>query len=152
VRGPVQVLVLGFEHPVFNGELVAELSRLRAAGVVRLVDLLLVERVDEDTFETLAPPEGMPEDLGRLTARLLGRSAGADPVEQDAGTGWAAPAWSLTDSIPVGATAAVALIEHLWAAPLREVVRRAGGAALDETWLAERDVLLLDALATSTEP
>src|SRR3954468_9991482 len=42
VMGPVQVLVVGFDHPTFSGEVLAEFERLRGAGVVRLVDLLLV--------------------------------------------------------------------------------------------------------------
>jgi hypothetical protein len=48
--------------------------------------------------------------------------------------------WSLADAIPVGSSAAVALIEHLWATPLREAIDRAGGRALEETWLDTGDV------------
>ena len=154
MTGPVQVLVLGFDHPVFTGELVAELSRLREAGVVRLVDVLLVTRVDDDTFETLAAPSGLPEDLGRLTAALLGRPDGAEQDEAGSGPaeGSRAAAWSLAESLPVGSTAAVALIEHLWAAPLRDVLQRAGGVPLDETWLAPRDVQRLEALLADAGP
>ena len=42
--GPVQVLVVGFDRPTFSGEALAELTRLEDAGIVRLVDLLLVSR------------------------------------------------------------------------------------------------------------
>ena len=31
--GPVQLIVLGFEHPKFHGEIIAELGRPRVAGV-----------------------------------------------------------------------------------------------------------------------
>jgi hypothetical protein len=48
--------------------------------------------------------------------------------------------WSLDDAVPHGCTAAVALIEHTWAQPLVESIRRAGGHPLDETWLAPADV------------
>ena len=54
------------------------------------------------------------------------------------------PTWSLADSVPVGTTAAVALIEHHLGRPLREAVKRVGGVPLDETWLATDDVLLLE--------
>ena len=64
-------------------------------------------------------------------------TADADPSTQ--------PAWSLADSMPVGSMAAVALIEHVWAGPLRDAIQRAGGVPLDETWLAPAD---LDALET----
>lgn len=154
MRGPVQVLVLGFDHPVFSGELAAELTRLREAGVVRLLDVLLVSRVDDDTFETIDTPPGLPPQLGRLTAELLGRPAGAGQDEADPGgsaEGSRPTVWSLAESVPVGSTAAVALIEHVWAVPLRDAVRRAGGVPLDESWLAEADVELLDALSRDAD-
>jgi hypothetical protein len=50
--------------------------------------------------------------------------------------------------VPAGSAAAVALIEHLWAGPLTEAVRRAGGRALDETWLSPADGAELENLIT----
>jgi hypothetical protein len=44
VSGSVQVLVVGFDPPTFSGEVLAQFSRLREAGIVRLVDLLVVSR------------------------------------------------------------------------------------------------------------
>jgi hypothetical protein len=144
--GPVQVLVVGFEQPHFSGEALAEFSRLRAAGIVRLVDLLLVSHGQDGALETVSPPGDMPEGTGRLAASLLG-------VQEGSTSQSAAPAdsddratWSLLDSIPVGTTAAVALLEHTWAGPLRDAVVRSGGTPLDETWLAREDVELLESL------
>ena len=48
--GPVQVLVVGFDRPSFSGEVLAELTRLREAGIVRLVDILLVARAEDGTM------------------------------------------------------------------------------------------------------
>jgi len=144
VTGPVQVLVVGFDRPTFSGEVLAEFTRLREAGIVRLVDLLVVSRTAEDTFETLALPEAVEADLGDLAAGVLGLpedSAEAQVTESDA-----ASAWSLADAIPVGGAAAVALIEHTWADPLSAAIQRAGGTLLEETWLAPEDRELLEAL------
>ena len=66
MTGPVQVLVVGFDEPSFSGEALAELGRLREAGIVRLVDVLLVERGEDGTFETLEPPPGHDPDLGQI--------------------------------------------------------------------------------------
>ncbi len=147
--GPVQVLVLGFDQPTFSGEVLAELTRLGDAGIVRLIDVLLVSRADDGIFETLAPTS-MPAGLGELTAALLGRPGGEGPVEPETGTGEAElpteAAWSLADSVPPGSTAAVALIEHIWASPLRDAVQRAGGVPLDETWLSPADHQILEEL------
>ena len=47
MSGPVQVLVVGFEQPSVSGAVIAELDRLREAGVVRLIDVLLVHRLED---------------------------------------------------------------------------------------------------------
>ena len=133
MTGPVQVLVVGFEQPTFSGEVMAELDRLGRAGTVRLLDFLLLARAEDGTFETLPPPGEAPPGLGALAASILG----GDGSAPESGEG---DAWSLADAIPPGTTAAVALIEHLWATPLRDAIRRAGGTALDETWLAPEDI------------
>jgi hypothetical protein len=142
--GPVQVLVVGFEQPAFSGEVLAEFTRLREAGIVRLVDLLLVSRGPDGSLDTLtAPPEFGPE-LGGLAAALLGRPAGDGAGETDQPD--EAGGWSLADAVPPGSAAAVALIEHIWAGPLTAAVRRAGGSPLEETWLAPADVAELESL------
>jgi hypothetical protein len=138
--GPVQVLVIGLDQPSFTGEVAAELDELRDAGIVRLVDVLVVSRRDEETFDTLDVPDAAAH--GELVAALLGRT-GDDP-DDDGG-----PVWSLGDAVPIGSTAVVALIEHVWAGPLRDAIRRAGGVTLDETWLAAEDTGRLEALITS---
>jgi uncharacterized membrane protein len=146
VTGPVQVLVVGFDQPKFTGEVLAEFVRLREAGIVRLVDLLLISRTKDGTIETLEAPEALAADLGGLAAELLSQPEGA---EDEAAVAELDPAatWSLADAIPVGGTAAVALIEHLWAAPLSEAIQRAGGTLVEETWLAREDRELLEALS-----
>jgi hypothetical protein len=125
----VQVLVVGFDTPTFSGEVLAELARLREAGVVRLVDLLIVERAEDGTIHTVDAP-GLDGDFGRLAATVLGRRDGQIDADIEGG-----PAWSLDEVVPPGSLAAVALIEHIWAGPLNAAIRRAGGTPLDETWL-----------------
>jgi hypothetical protein len=141
VTGPVQVLVVGFDRLTFSGEVMTELDRLREAGTARLLDVLLVERGEDGTLETLPLPAGAPAEMGALVASVLGTS---DPDSASAGDSEDGTTWSLADAIPPGTSAAVALIEHLWATPLREAIARAGGTALEETWLHREDVGRLD--------
>ena len=150
--GPVQVLVVGFDRPTFSGETLAELTRLREAGIVRLVDLLLVARADDGTIETVAPPHSMPTDLGGLAAAVLGRPDGEVNAEpgKDADSDNTLT-WSLADAVPPGCAAAVALIEHIWAAPLTAAIRGAGGTPLEETWLEPRDLETLEELIGQRE-
>ena len=135
MTGPVQVLVLGFEAPSFSGEVLAQLTRLRERGVVRLVDVLLVKRGEDGTFETLEPPPGNDPDLGQIAAEVLGRAM--EPLGDEALLG---ETWSLADVVPPGEVAAVALIEHLWAEPLVAAIGRAGGRPLGELWLPAGDL------------
>jgi hypothetical protein len=156
VSGPVQVLVVGFEEPSFSGEVIDELNRLTDAGIVRLIDVLLVARAEDGSLETLPPPDGANPALGHLAATFF--AVRDEPVEagehdgrDDAGRGDAlddeqAASWSLDDDVPPGGVAAVALLEHLWAEPLVGAIRRSGGRPLDETWLAADDVALLERL------
>jgi len=149
MMGPVQVLVVGVAAPNFSGAVLEELTRLREAGIVRLVDVLLVSRSQDGTFHTVEPPAGFPADLGQVAARFLGRIA--DDGDQAVGAMGVAGAvgddaadlpawtWSLADVVPAGSAAAVALLEHIWAAPLREAIQQAGGVPLQEAWLAPDD-------------
>ncbi len=146
MTGPVQVLVVGFDNPTFSGEVLTEFTRLREAGIVRLIDLLIVSRTEDGTLETLEAPEATAADLGGLAAGVLGQPEDGSPVQTDAADLDVAAIWSLADAIPVGSTAAVALIEHLWADPLSAAIGRAGGTLLEETWLARPEVELLDTL------
>jgi len=148
VTGPVQVLVVGFEEYSRSGEIMAELTKLANAGVVRLLDVLLVARNEDGRLETLPAPPGSDPDLGRLATAFLSE---AEDDDHRIGQGGTDPAvWSLEDAVPPGGAAAVALIEHMWAQPFVQAVRRSGGRMLDETWLAPDDLELLDRLAEET--
>jgi hypothetical protein len=46
----------------------------------------------------------------------------------------------LADAIPAGTMAAVAVIEHRWAIPLRDAIQRAGGMPPADAWLAPEDL------------
>ena len=67
--GPVQLIVLGFNHPDFHGEIIAELERLRASDTVRVIDSLAVykdadgERVDDAYRVGRAEPLELGDDL-----------------------------------------------------------------------------------------
>ena len=134
--GPVQLVVLGFEGGEFSGEIVTELGRLRDHDVIRLIDLLFVSKDEsgEVTFEAsdLSPDEAMesarpwapfrPRRGGEQGA-VEGAIAGAEALE-DGHVFDPDQVWYVTDSIPNGTSAAIALLEHRWAIPVRDAVQR----------------------------
>ena len=155
--GPVQVLVVGLDDPTYSGEVLAEFSRLDDAGIVRLIDLLMVSRREDGTLETLTS-DAVPAGFGAFAAGVLALpspdlgSAQAGAVEpateqqSGAGASGGAATWSLAEAIPAGMTAAVALVEHVWASPLRAAILGNGGRPLEETWLGPDDLARLDEL------
>ena len=49
--GPVQLIVLGFNHPDFHGEIIKELERLRESDTVRVIDALAVHKDADGEIE-----------------------------------------------------------------------------------------------------
>ena len=86
-----------------------------------------------------------------MAAALLGQGQGQSSDAARAGDPGEDGGWSL-DAVPPGSTAAVALVEHIWAEPLTAALERAGGRPLEETWLGPDDRGALEALVASAAP
>jgi uncharacterized membrane protein len=159
--GPVQILVVGFEHGKFEGKALEELRRLREHDIVRLLDLLFVQKdeagaVAEIEITDLAREE--MAELGAIAGALLGfGAAGEEGAEAGAlaGAGRGTEGslvdedevWYLADAIPPGTAAAVALLEHRWAIPLRDAILEAGGETLADSWIHPEDLIAVGAAA-----
>ena len=149
--GPVQLVVLGFEGNSFTGEILPELRRLRDHDVIRLIDLLFVSK-DESGEVTVMEASDLTQEeameFGATVGALIGLGeageqgavAGAEALE-DGHVFDAHEIWYVTDSIPNGSSAAIALLEHRWAIPVRDAVQRAGGTMLDESWVHPLDLV-----------
>jgi uncharacterized membrane protein len=70
--GPVQLLVLGFNHPNFHGEIIDELERLRESDTVRVIDALAVHKDAEGEIEV-----AHLSNLSLDEAKELGSKVGA---------------------------------------------------------------------------
>jgi hypothetical protein len=55
--GPVQLIVLGFNHPEFHGEIIEELERLRESDTVRVIDSLAVYKGADGRDRSGAPQQ-----------------------------------------------------------------------------------------------
>jgi uncharacterized membrane protein len=153
--GPVQLLVIAFVGGKFDGRVLEELRRLRDHDVVRLLDLLFVAK-DEDgavfELEISELSDGESAEYGALVGELFGFGGAGDPggtgrprptaatVAQNGSLLDPAETWFLADVIPAGTAAAVVMLEHRWAAPLRDAVEAADGHDLVDTWVHSRDL------------
>jgi hypothetical protein len=55
--------------------------------------------------------------------------------------------WYVLDSIPNETAAAILLLEHRWAIPLRDSILAEGGIPLGDVWLHPRDMVAVGLLA-----
>jgi len=161
--GPVQMLVLGFDEPNFTGKIAAELARLRDLDVIRLIDMIVVEKDDDGNVTALQTSDLSQDEaieFGAVVGALIGFGMdGEEGMEAAAVAGAEAledghaldeeEVWHVADVIPNGSVAAVALIEHRWAIPLRNAIMDAGGVSLADEWIHARDLIAVGLAAAA---
>jgi uncharacterized membrane protein len=156
--GPVQLIVLGFNHPEFHGEIIAELERLKASDTVRVIDSLAVYKdaegeVEVEHLSNLTEDEarelgskvgaliglGIEGDAGMVAGAEAGAEAAADGIEFFSDE----EAWDVIEEIPNDSAAALLLIEHHWAVPLRDAIARAGGFRISDGFISPLDLVAI---------
>ncbi|HSS54653.1 MAG TPA: DUF6325 family protein [Gaiellales bacterium] len=159
--GPVQLLIVGFVGGEFKGEIAKVLADLRERDVIRLIDMGVV-RKDEDGVITMIEHSDLSQDetieFGATVGALIGLGvAGEEGAEAGAIAGAEAAldggmiedqVWYIADEIPEGTAAAVALIEHRWAIPLRTAIQDAGGFLVSDAWIHPADLVAIGLLAS----
>jgi len=158
--GPVQLIVLGFTHPDFHGEIIAELERLRETDTVRVIDALAVYKdadgeLEVEHLSNLSEDEA--KELGTKVGALVGLGIeGEEGMEAGAEAGAEAAAangihpisdneevWDVLEDIPNDSAAALVLLEHHWAVPLRDAIARAGGFRISDGFISPLDLVEL---------
>jgi len=159
--GPVQLVVLGFEHPEFHGEIIEELEKLRETDTVRVIDSLAVYKDAQGEIEVrhlsnLTNEEAI--ELGSKVAALIGLGIeGEEGMEKGAEIGAEAAAegievfpdelaWDVLEDIPNDSAAALLLLEHHWAVPLRDAIARANGFRISDGFISPLDLVQIGLL------
>ena len=157
--GPIQIFAIGFpDNSRFEGRIVAELDKLRDAGAIRVVDSLFVANEGDDSVmvRTSDLSDEQRKELGAVVGALIGlgaagregAAAGATlGAERAAAAGKSARGKELASEIladlPEGSSALLLIVEHLWAIPLRDAVRDAGGLVLAHRSVSAEDLIAL---------
>jgi uncharacterized membrane protein len=161
--GPVQLIVLGFAQPEFHGEIIAELEKLRDSDMVRVIDALAVHKDADGNIEVahlsnLTQEEAV--ELGSKVGALVGLGIdGEEGAELGAAAGAEAAAeggvevfdeeeaWDVIDEIPNDSAAALILVEHHWAVPLRDAIIRANGFRIADAFISPLDLVAVGLMA-----
>ena len=163
--GPVQLIVLGFSHPDFHGEVIAELERLRESDTVRVIDALAVYKdangeIEVEHLSNLTQEEAI--ELGSKVGALVGlgiegeegaekgAEAGAEEAAEEGINVFGGDEWDVIEEIPNDSAAALILLEHHWAVPLRDAIVRAGGFRISDAFISPLDLVEIG-LATAEE-
>jgi len=120
VLGPLEYLVVGFENYRFTGQILAELRAAQEKGIIRVVDLCVIQK----------------DEQGNVTARELSELGGEEATELSPLAGNVMSLLSDEDiqqvaaDIPNKSAAGLLLFEHTWAIGLKEAIKNAGAVAV----------------------
>ena len=154
--GPVQLIVLGFSHPNFHGEVIAELERLHENGMVRVIDSLAVYKdadgdLEVEHLSNLTEAEAI--EVGSKIGALIGlgidgeegmeagAEAGAERAAEEGINVFGGDEWDVIEDIPNDSAAALILLEHHWAVPLRDAIARANGFRISDGFISPLDLV-----------
>jgi hypothetical protein len=163
--GPVQLIVFGFDRPKFGGGIAAELKRLKEQGSIRVIDALVVHKNAEGDVRTIQITDLDAEEtekLGAIIGALIGLGLGGDDfIEPGAEAGMKVmsergghvfdpESWDVLEDIPNDSAAALLLVEHRWAIPLRDAIWAEGGTAVGDIWIHPQDLVAVGLLAAES--
>jgi hypothetical protein len=115
--GPVDYLVVEFpaDRSTFTGEMAAELASLSERGIIRLLDLMILQKSDDGDVEAFEIDDfEAVDELRQLETEIAEILAAEDVIH-------------LAEAMENGSTAGVIVWENVWAAPFASAARRAGG-------------------------
>ena len=120
VLGPLEYLVVGFEDYRFTGQILAELRAAQEKGIIRVVDLCVIQKDKQGTVTQRELSELSGEEATELSSfagNVMGLLADED-IQQ------------LAADIPNESAAGLLLFEHTWAIGLKEAIKNAGAVAV----------------------
>jgi uncharacterized membrane protein len=118
--GPVEILIVGFPGNQFNGEIAPALGDLVADGLVRVIDLVFVTKDGAGDVVGIELSD-LDDAIGSAFAPHVGEPSGilADEDIEDLGA-----------DLEPNSSAAILVVEHLWATKFRDAVAGSGGELL----------------------
>ena len=123
---PLEYALIGFKDPKFSGKIVPALLDLAQRGIVRIVDIVFLQKEDDGNLNTLELNDLGPEmyemfvPIGEHVSSLFT----TDDLEIAA------------SKLPNNSAAMLFLWENLWVANLRQAILDAGGELVERAQIA----------------
>ena len=128
--GPVDFLALEFETEQLKGEILPELLDLVEKKIVRVIDLVVIQKDENGNYQALEMQQLAPE-LIKVFDPLEVEISGIIQVEDIE---------NVAKTMERNTTAAVLLVENLWAIKFAEAVVRANGRLLAHERIPFEDI------------
>ncbi len=120
IYGPIDFLTLEFKTDQLRGEILPELLELVKNKIVRVIDLVIIQKYEDGHHEAMEMQQLAPDLLALF-----------DPLEVEiTGLIQAEDIDNIAAVMENGTNAALLLFENLWAVKFREAVLRANGRLL----------------------
>ena len=130
--GPIDLVLFAYPPDApMTGEAADLLLDLVEQGIIRVLDVMFVQKNEDGTFSGFEAKDLSAESVGAFTV-FDGASSGLLGSE-DAATA--------ADAIDAGVSAVLILYENRWAAPFAAAVRRNGGVLIDNQRIPHEEVV-----------
>jgi Family of unknown function (DUF6325) len=114
--GPVDVVIMGFGEPAFDGSVLEELQKRAAEGTIRVLDAMVIVKAGDGIAVTLDLEDLPPEDKAALGFIETGTRGLFDSEDAD----------MLIEGMVPGSAVVALAIEHTWAIGLRKALEKVG--------------------------
>ncbi len=115
-RGPVDVVVVALGEPRFDGAVFAALERQASAGIIRVLDAMILMKDEDGTLSSL-DIEDLPADMASAVGFIETGTRGLFDSED---------AETLFEGMVPGSAVIALAIEHTWAVELVNALYQAG--------------------------
>jgi hypothetical protein len=117
--GPVEIFLIGFDGERPGPDVVNAIVDVVASGAIRLLDLLFITKSFESGDVTVLEIDEVADEYGLPEFELLEIGIAGEEDVAD-----------LAEDLEPGTSAALLVVEHLWAREFAQALFNAGGAVL----------------------
>ena len=123
---PLEYALIGFKDPKFSGKIVPELLDLAQRGIVRIVDIVFLQKEEDGNLNTLELNDLEPEMYEMFV-----------PIGEHVSSLFTTDDLLIAASkLPNNSAAVLFLWENLWTASLRQAIKDAGGELVERVQIA----------------